>query len=78
MHNLFKDKNARAKELVEEFLKSQKEDVYCSVRKDNVLAINTYVKYGFERIGYQWWDNRNLEGAVYVFRKGGHLKNFLR
>ena len=78
LHNLFKDKKARARELMEEFIKTQKEDIYLSVRKDNVLAINGYVKLGFERIGYQWWKDGELEGAVYVLRKSGSLRKYLR
>ena len=78
IHNIFKDKTASAKELMKEFLKSQQRDIYLSVRKDNILAINAYVKYGFERVGYHNWKDGELKGSVYCWRKGGKLDEFLR
>tara|TARA_E500000178_G_C16774259_1_gene640628 strand:+ start:333 stop:791 length:459 start_codon:yes stop_codon:yes gene_type:complete len=78
LHNIFKDKTASAKELMKEFLKSQQRDIYLSVRKDNILAINFYVKMGFDRVGYHNWKDGELKGSVYCWRKGGKLDEFLR
>ena len=78
LHQVFKDNNVVAGGIIKQFLVSQPDDVYCSVRNDNVLAINRYEKLGLERIGHIKWKNGELDGSVYVFRKQGTLKDFIK
>lgn len=62
-------KNGNAKKVIEEYFDHVNQNVYLTVRSENIVANRFYEKVGMTRVGYINWSKGKMKGNVWCSKK---------
>lgn len=61
--------NGNAKKVIEEYFDHVNQNVYLTVRSENIVANRFYEKVGMTRVGYINWSKGKMKGNVWCSKK---------
>ena len=61
--------NGNAKKVIEEYFDHVNQNVYLTVRSENIVANRFYEKVGMTKVGYINWSNGKMKGNVWCSKK---------
>ena len=62
-------KNGNAKKVIEEYFDHVNQNVYLTVRSENIVANRFYEKVGMTKVGYINWSKGKMKGNVWCSKK---------
>ena len=61
--------NGNAKKVIEEYFDHVNQNVYLTVRSENIVANRFYEKVGMTKVGYINWSKGKMKGNVWCSKK---------